>query len=58
MKLLRHLFNRPGRQAAASRLDRYYGEIVRAGVGYPTADEARRDLREYDRALGRYGWVQ
>ena len=58
MKLLRQLLNRSTRQGAASRLDRYYGEIVRAGVGYPTADEARRDLRQYDRAVGNYGWVR
>ena len=57
MKLLRHLVNRSGR-STGSRLDRYYGEIARAGVGYPTADEARRDLREHDRAVGCYGWLR
>ena len=57
MKLLRHLLNRSGR-STGSRLDRYYGEIARAGVGYPTADEARRDLREHDRAVGCYGWLR
>ena len=39
MKLLRGLFDR-----GSTRFDRYYREVVRSGVGYPTADEARRDL--------------
>ena len=55
MKLLRQLLNRSNRQG---RLDRYYGEVVRTGAGYPTADKARRDLREYDRAVGPYGWLR
>ena len=58
MKLLRALLQRPGRDAArptGSRFDRYYGDVVRAGAGYPTADEARRDLAGQDRALNRYG---
>ncbi len=58
MKLLRSFFQRPGRDAArpaGSRFDRYYGDVIRAGVGYPTADEARRDLAGQDRALTRYG---
>ena len=53
MKLIRTLFARP----MGSRFDRYYGDIVRSGVGYPTADEARRDLARYDRALLRHGWL-
>ena len=57
MKLLRNLLNRTGRSTGA-RFDRYYGEIVRSGVGYPTADEARRDRREHDRSVGRYGWLR
>ena len=44
MKTLRHLFDRANR-GGASRFERYYGGVVRPGVGYPTADEARRDLR-------------
>ena len=43
MKLLRNLLTRAN-GAPASRFDRYYGRILRSGVGYPTADEARRDL--------------
>lgn len=58
MKLLRTLFHRPSREGIAlgSRFDRYYGDVLRAGAGYPTADEARRDLARQDRSLLRSGW--
>jgi hypothetical protein len=39
-----------------SRFDRYYAGVIGSGEGYPTADEARRDLRNYDRATGYTGW--
>jgi hypothetical protein len=42
MNLLRTLIARATN--GGSRFDRYYGEVARQGVGYPTADEARRDL--------------
>ena len=54
MSLLRNLLTR----AAGNRFDRYYGDVVRAGVGYPTADEARRDLVRYDRTMLRHGWLR
>ena len=54
MKTLLTLFNRPGR-AAGSRFDRYYAEIARPGVGYPTADEARRDLLRYNHTVRNIG---
>ena len=57
MKTLRSLFNRP-RSTGTSRFDRYYGIVVRAGVGYPTADEARRDLVRYDSANQPFGWMR
>ena len=57
MKMLRNLFSRVGRGSGA-RFDRYYGDVARAGVGYPTADEARKDMRQIDRAVNRYGWVR
>ena len=57
MKLLRTLFNRPSRRAG-SRFDRYYGDVVRAGAGYPTADEARRDLADHQRTLIHNGWMR
>lgn len=54
MKTLRNLFNR--KPTASDRFDRYYGRIVRSGEGYPTADEARRDLRNYDKNMIMFGW--
>ena len=58
MKTLRNLLtlNRLDR-AVGTRFDRYYGGIVRPGVGYPTADEARRDLHRFNRALMQHGWL-
>ena len=57
MKIFRTLFARPGRPAG-SRFDRYYGDVIRAGVGYPTADEARRDLASHQRTMIRHGWMR
>ena len=54
MKTLRQMFSRPAR--AGSSFDRYYGGIVRAGAGYPTADEARRDLQHHRRTASPFGW--
>lgn len=53
-KTLRNLFSR--KPAIGGRFDRYYGQIARSGVGYPTADEARQDLRDYDKSMTTYGW--
>lgn len=39
-----------------SRFDRYYSGVLRSGSGYPTADEARKDLRTYDRSTSTFGW--
>ena len=57
MKILRSLLNRtsPG---STSRFDRYYSGVLRQGAGYPTADEARRDLRTYDRGSNPYNWLR
>ena len=57
MSVLRNLFNRVG-GSASSRFDRYYGDVARSGVGYPTADEARKDMRQFNQAINRYGWVR
>lgn len=57
MKTLRQLFNRPARRAG-SRFDRYYAEIARSGAGYPTADEARRDLLDQARTIQPYGFFR
>lgn len=39
-----------------SRFDRYYGGLIGDGAGYPTADEARRDLRNLDMARDAVTW--
>ncbi len=57
MSLLRNLFHRVG-GSVGGRFDRYYGDVARAGVGYPTADEARRDMLQLDRTVNRYGWLR
>jgi hypothetical protein len=41
----------------ARRNERDYQGVIAAGVGYPTYDEARRDLMSRDRAvLPQAGW--
>jgi hypothetical protein len=57
VKAIRNLFHRPVGRATSSRFDRYYINVLRSGEGYPTADEARRDLRNYDRTVF-YGWMR
>ncbi|CAA9553234.1 MAG: hypothetical protein AVDCRST_MAG59-1940 [uncultured Thermomicrobiales bacterium] len=47
-----------GAGGAGTRFSRYYGDVARAGVGYPTADEARRDMVRHDRVVNRYSWVR
>ncbi len=55
MKSLRNLFTRTS-VTGKGRFDRYYGRVARSGEGYPTADEARRDLRNYDQQMIMMGW--
>jgi hypothetical protein len=55
MNFLRRLFGRTSTRTG-SRFQRYYGGILHSGVGYPTADEARRDLTAYDRTSMPFGW--
>lgn len=52
MTTLRRLFsrNRPGLRRT-TQFDSYYGNLLREGSGYPTADEARRDLRGQERGV-------
>ena len=39
------------------RNERYYQGVIGPGAGYPTYDEARRDLLNRDRAVGpQAGW--
>ena len=57
MKTLRSLL-KPFNTSSA-RFDRYYGGILRSGSGYPTADEARRDLRRRDQTNAyMFGWTR
>jgi hypothetical protein len=44
------------RQGGSSRFERYYGGVIGNGEGYPTADEARKDLRSYDNSFAPYTW--
>ncbi|MCC6313702.1 MAG: hypothetical protein IT337_06790 [Thermomicrobiales bacterium] len=57
MNALRNLLNKVA-HGGNSRFDRYYGDLVGSGSGYPTADEARRDLRGRDQMVDRYTWVR
>lgn len=57
MKTLRSLLNSFG--TSNVRFDRYYGGILRSGSGYPTADEARKDMRRQDAISNTYvGWLR
>ena len=57
MKTLRSIF-KPLRPSSG-RFDRYYGGILRSGSGYPTADEAKRDLRYQDQVSTQViGWLR
>jgi hypothetical protein len=41
------------------RFDRYYAGVLREGAGYPTADEARQDMRTQSQAASNYvGWLR
>jgi hypothetical protein len=55
MKCIMTLLN-PFR-VTAKRNDRYYQGVIGEGAGFPTYDEARRDLMNRDRAVNpRAGW--
>jgi len=43
-------------KGASSRFDRYYLGVLETGAGYPTADEARTDLKNYDKMFPVYTW--
>jgi hypothetical protein len=45
-------------RVSTSRFDRYYSGVVGTGSGYPTADEVRRDLRNYDRSNAYTSWTR
>ncbi len=57
MKTLRTFLNQFNGQTG--RFDRYYGGILRKGSGYPTADEARKDMRRQDEMNTNFiGWLR
>lgn len=60
MNALRRLFSRASRGGehmhGTSNFDRYYGRIAGQGAGYPTADEARRDMRAQRDLAIPFGW--
>lgn len=57
MKLFKTLLN-PFVNSGNSRFDRYYGNVLRQGEGYPTADEARKDLRNQEINKNLVGWMR
>lgn len=57
MKALRKVKELTSRMSN-SRFERYYAEVVKSGTGYPTADEARRDLQRYDLLNQTFGWFR
>jgi hypothetical protein len=39
------------------RFNQYYGDLVGGGVGYPTADEVRKDMIRHYESVGRFNWT-
>ena len=39
------------------RFNQYYGELIGGGAGYPTADEARRDMIRHYESVSPYTWT-
>ena len=58
MNTIKRIFQNGTKQvrSTSSRFDRYYLGVLQSGSGYPTADEARKDLKEADRMINIYGW--
>lgn len=55
MKTIKNLLN-PFR-ISGRRYDRYYQGVIAPGAGYPTYDEARKDMMVRDAAVdARAGW--
>lgn len=54
MNVFRRMISRP--TVRGSRFQQYYGRVLRSGEGYPTADEARRDMAAYERSTTLFGW--
>ncbi|HEU0164057.1 MAG TPA: hypothetical protein VFQ54_03375 [Thermomicrobiales bacterium] len=56
MSTLRRILSHANFLNNNSRFERYYSGVLQSGQGFPTADEARKDLNQYDRAYMPYGW--
>ena len=41
----------------SGRFDRYYTDLVKSGAGYPTADEARKDMIRHYESISRNAWA-
>ena len=55
MKLFKAILNpftEPG------RFDRYYGNVIKVGSGYPTFDEAKKDFRRQELSKSYIGWMR
>jgi hypothetical protein len=56
MNAIRRFFHVGPSRQTSSRFNRYYLGVLQTGSGYPTADEARKDLKNYDKTFNMYGW--
>jgi hypothetical protein len=55
VKLIKSIFN-PFMETG--RFNRYYGNLIQSGSGYPTADEAKQDLRRQELSKSLIGWMR
>jgi hypothetical protein len=55
MKLIKSIFNPFN---GAGRFNRYYGNVIKSGEGYPTADEAKQDIRRQELSKSFVGWMR
>ncbi len=55
MNIIRRLFAQR-ESVTTRRFNAYYASLVKQGSGYPTADEARKDLISFDKTVSFYGW--
>ncbi len=56
MSVFRRIFGNSSSQTGTTRFNSYYARLLQEGSGYPTADEARKDLRNYDASYAPYTW--
>jgi hypothetical protein len=56
MSVLRRFFGQGRSSIGTARFNTYYTRLLQEGSGYPTADEARKDLKNYDASYAPYTW--